>query len=123
MDKVDHDWFNGHGRLACPNLTHLEYETIVDKLENASTRTLISLDEARTLLPNVDTLHLTTVYTFWRERRTAKVGCLPSCFSFASLDEGKDVVLNISDMRMSEILTVFFFLSWFLLPFSIDLLY
>ncbi|CAF0924708.1 unnamed protein product [Adineta ricciae] len=71
MDKVDHDWFNDHGRKSCPNLTHLEYEKIVDKLENASTRTLISFDEAQTLLPTVDLAHLKIVYTFWNERRTS----------------------------------------------------
>ncbi|UJR28328.1 hypothetical protein I4U23_009570 [Adineta vaga] len=70
MDKVDHDWFNDCGRISCPNLTHLEYENIIDKLENASTRTLISFDEARTLLPNIDISHLKTAYTFWNGRRT-----------------------------------------------------
>ncbi len=73
MDKIDHDWFNDYGRISCPNLTHLEYETIIDKLENASTRTLILLDEARTLFPNIDDLHIKTVYEFWNERRTPRV--------------------------------------------------
>ncbi|CAF0775481.1 unnamed protein product [Adineta steineri] len=70
MDKIDHDWFNNYGRISCPNLTHLEYETIVDKLENASTRTLISFDEAQILLPNTDNTHIKNVYNFWNERRT-----------------------------------------------------
>ena len=76
MDKSDHDWFNSLARVSCPNLTCLEYETIVDKLENASTRILISLDEARILLPNVDESHVKAVYDFWRERRTAQVHSL-----------------------------------------------
>lgn len=73
MDKTDQDWFTDIGRLSCPKLTHIEFETIVDNLENASTRTLISLDEARTLLPTIDDLHLKTVYDFWNERRTTRV--------------------------------------------------
>ena len=73
MDKIDQDWFTEIGRISCPKLTHIEFETIVDNLENASTRTLISLDEARTLLPTIDDLHLKTVYDFWNERRTTRV--------------------------------------------------
>jgi len=77
MDKTDHEWFNTFARVSCPKLTHIEYETIIDNLENASTRTLISLDEARTLLPTIDDLHIKTVYEFWNERRTTVV-----CFFF-----------------------------------------
>ncbi|CAF1319473.1 unnamed protein product [Rotaria sordida] len=72
MDRIDHDWFNEYGRISCPNLTYLEYEIIIDKLENASTRTLISLDEARTLLSNIDETHLKNVYDFWYKRRTTR---------------------------------------------------
>ncbi|CAF0927794.1 unnamed protein product [Rotaria sp. Silwood1] len=72
MDRIDHDWFNEYGRLSCPNLTYLEYEIIIDKLENASTRTLISFDEARTLLSNIDEIHLKNVYDFWHKRRTTR---------------------------------------------------
>jgi hypothetical protein len=78
MDKTDHEWFNTFARVSCPKLTHIEYETIIDNLENASTRTLISLDEARTLLPTIDDLHIKTVYEFWNERRTTVV-----CFYFS----------------------------------------
>lgn len=73
MDKTDQVWFNEFGRISCPKLTHIEFENIVDNLENASTRTLISLDEARTLLPNIDDLHLKTVFEYWNERRTTRV--------------------------------------------------
>lgn len=73
MDRTDHEWFNECGRVSCPNLTHLAYEIIIDKLENASTRTLISYDEARTLLSNIDETHLKSVYDFWHKRRTARV--------------------------------------------------
>ena len=73
MDKTDKDWFNEFGRISCPNLTPIEFETIVDNLENASTRTLIALDEARTLLPTIDDLHMKTVYEYWNERRTTRV--------------------------------------------------
>lgn len=73
MDKIDHQWFDEYGRISCPNLTHLEYETIIDKLENASTRTLISLDEARTLLSNIDESYIKNVYDFWNKRRTTRV--------------------------------------------------
>ena len=53
----------------------LNTETIIDKLENASTRTLVSLDEARTLFASSSTndLHIKTVYDFWHERRTIRV--------------------------------------------------
>lgn len=76
MDKIDLEWFNQTGKTSCPNLTHAEYETIIDKLENASTRTLISLDEARSLFasstPSItNDLHIKTVFDFWHERRTA----------------------------------------------------
>jgi hypothetical protein len=87
MDKTDHDWFDEFGRISCPNLSYLEYETIVDKLENASTRTLILLDEARTLLPNIDESHIKTVYDFWNERRTTLVHFLK--ISFFKRDEKK----------------------------------
>ena len=73
MDKTDHEWFQNSARLSCPKLTHLEYETIVDKLENASTRILIALDEARSLLPTLDESHLKAVYAFWHERRSTRV--------------------------------------------------
>ena len=76
MDKSDHGWFDSVARVSCPNLTCLEYETIVDKLENASSRILISFDEARILLPNIDDSHVKAVYDFWRERRTAQVHLL-----------------------------------------------
>ncbi|CAF2264926.1 unnamed protein product [Rotaria magnacalcarata] len=72
MDRADHEWFNEYGRVSCPNLTHLEYEIIIDKLENASTRTLISYDEARTLLSNIDEIYLKTVYDFWHKRRATR---------------------------------------------------
>jgi len=78
MDEIDHNWFNKTVRNLCPNLTHIEYETIIDKLENASTRTLVSLDEARTLFASsistiTNDLHIKTVYNFWHERRTIRV--------------------------------------------------
>ena len=73
MDKVDQDWFETVARTSLPNLTHLQYETIIDQLENASTRILISLDEARSLLPSIDELHLKSVYEFWYQRRTTRV--------------------------------------------------
>jgi len=74
MDEIDHTWFTKCARITCPNLTHYEYETIIDKLENASTRTLITLDEARTLLPNNDDTILIPVYEFWLERRKTSRG-------------------------------------------------
>ena len=78
MDEIDHHWFNKSARHFCPDLTYLEYETMIDKLENASTRTLVSLDEARTLFasstPSItNDLHIQTVYDFWHERRTIRV--------------------------------------------------
>jgi hypothetical protein len=75
MDKIDHNWFNKSARNLCPNLTYLEYETIIDKLENASTRTVVSLDEARTLFASSITndLHIKIIYNFWHERRTTRV--------------------------------------------------
>lgn len=73
MDKVDHDWFETYARTSLPKLTHYEYETIIDKLENASTRILISSDEARSLLPSIDEIHLKSIYEFWYQRRTTKV--------------------------------------------------
>ena len=80
MDEIDHRWFAKTGRALCPELTHLDYETIVDKLENASTRTLVSLDEARALfassIPIISNdLHIRTVYDVWHERRTIRVHC------------------------------------------------
>lgn len=78
MDETDLNWFHQTARSLCPNLTYLEYETIFDKLENASTRTLISLDEARALFATSTSskdneLHLKTVYEFWYKRRTIRV--------------------------------------------------
>jgi hypothetical protein len=75
MDEIDHNWFDESARTLCPNLTYLEYETIIDKLENGSTRTLASLDEARTLFAssNTNETHIKTVYDFWHERRTIRV--------------------------------------------------
>jgi hypothetical protein len=108
MDKIDHDWFNEFGRISCPNLTHLEYEIIIDKLENASTRTLISLDEARTLLPNIEDLHIKTVYEFWNERRTTRVYFL-NLFSLSFVfNKEKKIEFNILDLNKSNILTIFF---------------
>jgi len=108
MDKIDHDWFNEFGRISCPKLTHLEYETIIDKLENASTRTLISLDEARTLLPNIDDLHIKTVYEFWNERRTTTRVYFLNLFSFSFVEQRKKIEFNILDLLKSNILNIFF---------------
>ncbi|CAF1407164.1 unnamed protein product [Adineta ricciae] len=77
MDEIDHNWFTKSGQTICPELTCLEYETIFDELENASTRTLVSLDEARTLFASTNPsltndLHIKTVYKFWHERRTIR---------------------------------------------------
>jgi len=107
MDKIDHDWFNEYGRISCPKLTHLEYETIVDKLENASTRMLISLDEARTLLPNIDDSHIKIVYNFWNERRTTRVDFL-NLISLSFVEQRKKLEFNTSDFEKSNILTRFF---------------
>lgn len=81
MDEIDHQWFEKSARNSCPNLTHREYELIVDQLENASTRTLISLDETRLLFASAtpslnNDLHIQTVYDFWHQRRTAQVDFL-----------------------------------------------
>ena len=100
MDKTDQTWFNEFARISCPNLTPIEFETIVDNLENASTRTLISLDEARTLLPTIDDLHMKTVYEYWNERRTTRV-----YFSAFCLFQWKS---NISDFEKSDILRINF---------------
>jgi len=108
MDKIDHDWFNEFGRISCPKLTHLEYETIIDKLENASTRTLISFDEARTLLPNIDDLHIKTVYEFWNERRTTTRVYFLNLFSFSFVEQRKKIEFNILDLLKSNILNIFF---------------
>jgi hypothetical protein len=117
MDKIDHDWFNEYGRISCPKLTHLEYETIVDKLENASTRMLISLDEARTLLPNIDDSHIKIVYNFWNERRTTRVDFL-NLISLSFVEQRKKLEFNTSDFEKSNILTRFFFyLAIFWSPF------
>lgn len=83
MDQIDHQWLEKSARNSCPQLTHREYEIIVDQLENASTRTLISLDEARILFasatPSINNeLHIKTVYDFWHQRRTAQVDFLRS---------------------------------------------
>ncbi|CAF3404982.1 unnamed protein product [Rotaria sp. Silwood1] len=77
MDEIDHNWFHKTACSLCPDLTYLEYETIIDKLENASTRTLVSLDEARALFasstPSItNDLHINTVYDFWYKRRTTR---------------------------------------------------
>ena len=75
MDEIDHDWFNKSARILCPNLTHLEYETIIDKLDDASIRTLLSLDEARALFSSslINNLYLNIVYEFWSQRRVKQV--------------------------------------------------
>ncbi|CAF2410941.1 unnamed protein product [Rotaria sp. Silwood2] len=77
MDEIDHNWFHKTVRSLCPDLTYLEYETIIDELENASTRTLVSLDEARALFASstpsiINDLHINTVYDFWYKRRTTR---------------------------------------------------
>ena len=108
MDKIDHQWFNEYGRISCPNLTHLEFETIIDKLENASTRTLISLDEARTLLPTIDESHITIVYNFWNERRTTIRVDFLNLISLSFVEQRKKIEFNISDFEKSQILTIFF---------------
>ena len=81
MDEIDHKWFNETGRHLCPKLSHLEFERIVDKLEDASTRISVSLDEARALFSSststiINDLHLTNVYQFWHQRRTQRVDFL-----------------------------------------------
>ncbi|CAF0922089.1 unnamed protein product [Rotaria sordida] len=77
MDEIDHNWFHKTAHSLCPELTYLEYETIIDKLENASTRTRVSLDEARALFASstpsiINDLHINTVYDFWYKRRTTR---------------------------------------------------
>ena len=78
MDQSDQTWFNQTARQLCPKLTPIEYERIIDQLENASTRTLVSLDEARTLFASseaqsINDEHIAKVYQFWHERRTTRV--------------------------------------------------
>lgn len=78
MDQTDLDWFDQTAQKRCPTLTHFEYETIIDKLENGSTRTLISLDEARLLFasstPSItNDSHIQCAYEFWHERRITRV--------------------------------------------------
>lgn len=88
MDEIDQKWFIQTGKQVCPKLTHLEVEWIIDKLEDASTRTLVSLDEARALFSEnssmiTDDLHITTVYKHWHQRRTKSV----KKYSVNSIDE------------------------------------
>jgi len=77
MDQHDQIWFNQIGRNFSSKLTSIEFETIIDQLENASTRTLVSLDEARTLFASSDRQsisdeHIEKVYRYWHERRTTR---------------------------------------------------
>jgi hypothetical protein len=107
MDKIDQDWFTEFGRISCPNLTHLEYETIIDKLENASTRTLISFDEARTLLPNIDDSHIKTVYDFWNERRSSTRVYFLNLISLARFPQRKKIEFNSIQFREIEYINYF----------------
>lgn len=80
MDQIDHAWLTKSNRTECPTLNHLQYEMMIDRLENASTRTLVSFDEARTLFTSpvsigADDIHMSNVYQFWHERRTTRVYC------------------------------------------------
>ena len=107
MDKTDHEWFQNSARLSCPKLTHLEYETIIDRLENASTRILIALDEARSLLPTTDESHLKVVYDFWHERRTTRVNWVSQSL-FEKVQNGTMPFLP----RPNSLARSHFLLSW-----------
>jgi hypothetical protein len=112
MDEIDHHWFNKSARSLCPNLTHLEYEIIIDKLENASTRTLVSLDEARTLFASstssiTNDLHIKIVYDFWHERRTTRV-------HYLSINLILQKKRNFFFQQISANVFFFFFSSFFL---------
>ena len=96
MDQSDQTWFNQTARHLCPKLTPIEYERIIDQLETASTRTLVSLDEARTLFASseaqsINDEHIAKVYQFWHERRTTRVFCSQI---FSSRREGKSCTLT-----------------------------
>ncbi|CAF0744148.1 unnamed protein product [Didymodactylos carnosus] len=70
MDTNDTEWFEKWNN--CLGLTHLQYEEIIDKLENSSGRTVLSYEDAKTLIKEDEDL-LKNVYEFWLERRNTTV--------------------------------------------------
>jgi hypothetical protein len=82
MDDIDHTWLlNQSSHIHSSQLTHYRFEAMIDLLENASTRTLVPLDDARILFASSISGTITDqqrqlVYQFWHERRMKQVVCL-----------------------------------------------
>lgn len=65
MDSGDEAWMNSQRRL---NLTPLQFEEMMDRLEKSSGQTVVTLHEAKALLKQDDEVSI-AVYDYWLNKR------------------------------------------------------
>lgn len=65
LDSADEEWLSQQQRL---QLTELKFEQMMDRLEKSSGQTVVTLNEAKTLLNQDDETSI-SVYDYWLNKR------------------------------------------------------
>lgn len=69
MDSTDEEWLRQQQRL---QLTELKFEQMMDRLEKSSGQTVVTLNEAKSLLNQDDETSI-SVYDYWLNKRLKMV--------------------------------------------------
>lgn len=72
MDSEDEKWVGVQSRKM--DLTPLQFEEMMDRLEKSSGRTVVTLNEAKALLKEDDDL-IIAVFDYWLNKRLKTVSC------------------------------------------------
>lgn len=90
MDSADEEWLGQQQRL---ELTEMKFEQMMDRLEKSSGQTVVTLNEAKSLLNQDDETSI-SVYDYWLNKRLKMV--TTTCFGPLPFDLKTTVLLFIS---------------------------
>lgn len=72
LDSADEEWLRQQQRL---QLTELKFEQMMDRLEKSSGQTVVTLNEAKSLLNQDDETSI-SVYDYWLNKRLKMVSSM-----------------------------------------------
>lgn len=70
MDSADESWVNSQNKRL--DLSYFKFEQMMDRLEKSSGQTVVTLNEAKTLLKQDDEVSI-AVYDYWLHKRLKTV--------------------------------------------------
>lgn len=79
MDSEDEKWVAVQSRKM--DLTPLQFEEMMDRLEKSSGQTVVTLNEAKALLKEDDDL-IIAVFDYWLDKRLKTVSIIPLQYNF-----------------------------------------